>query len=202
MRLLSVIALLMMTVACRFERPGDVVSYGDNGAGAQGTQTSSGAAPGDAQRNTLDRSIQGDAGVQDGKAADQNGQVGGGTSDTPPPRSQLLPGQSLGVNETLTVTTNAGCRFELILQGDGNLVLYYNGTAKWSSATVNQGGQRLLLQTDGNLVLYTAANTAVWNTRTFNQAISHLVLQSDGNLVLYRTNNSAAWNSGSVVPGC
>ena len=44
----------------------------------------------------------------------------------------------------------------LSMQGDGNLVLYKNGTPTWASGSVGKGvgPYRLLMQSDGNLVVY------------------------------------------------
>jgi hypothetical protein len=46
-------------------------------------------------------------------------------------------------------------------------------------------GYMLILQQDGNLVLYDPANTAVWNTPTYGNIPAFLTMQMDGNLVLY-----------------
>ena len=44
----------------------------------------------------------------------------------------------------------------------------------------------LILQTDGNLVLYDAANQPKWATGTNGRAVTHVIMQPDGNLVIYR----------------
>jgi hypothetical protein len=60
-------------------------------------------------------------------------------------------------------------RIRLILQKDGNLVLYSVTTNKplWHTRTNDKGGDKLVLQGDGNLVLYTATNKALWHTKTY-----------------------------------
>lgn len=63
----------------------------------------------------------------------------------------------------------------LLMQGDGNLVIYdKSGAAKWGSATNNKSGTkapyRLVLQNDQNLVLYDSANKALWATNTVTTA--------------------------------
>lgn len=83
----------------------------------------------------------------------------------------------------------------LVLQGDGNLVLYNDFRAVWSSHTAGSKATRLTLQNDGNLVLYTASGKAVWHTETAGSDASTLKLQTDGNLVLYNPSNVARWNS-------
>ena len=55
----------------------------------------------------------------------------------------------------------------LAFQGDSNLVIYSTeGTALWSSRTVNTEGTMLQIQDDGNVVLYTDNLTMVWETDT------------------------------------
>lgn len=69
----------------------------------------------------------------------------------------------------------------LLLQGDGNFVLYWTDTnigtysptslegfhARWSTNTHGNPGAFLALQDDGNLVIYTADNTrALWASGT------------------------------------
>ena len=58
-----------------------------------------------------------------------------------------------------------------------------------------QRERRLVLQSDGNLVLYDKNNRALWHTRTASTEPGRLVLQSDGNLVLYDKNNRALWHT-------
>lgn len=41
-----------------------------------------------------------------------------------------------------------------------------NGTAVWSANTFDKGGTKLIVQNDGNLVLYTSTGTPVWATGT------------------------------------
>lgn len=82
----------------------------------------------------------------------------------------------------------------LILQPDGNLVLYdANNKAVWASNTVGKNAKFLAMQTDGNLVLYNTENRPIWNSGTANQGGIFLVLQDDGNFVLYTKNNIPTW---------
>jgi hypothetical protein len=54
----------------------------------------------------------------------------------------------------------------LVMQTDGNLVLYAAGAAWWSTGTNGTGTQnRLVMQSDGNLVVYTQLNHPVWSSR-------------------------------------
>jgi hypothetical protein len=53
----------------------------------------------------------------------------------------------------------------LIMQGDGNLVIY-SPLAIWASNTDGEPGAHLLVQNDGNVVLYRADWTPIWDTGT------------------------------------
>tara|TARA_Y100000389_G_C17127383_1_gene348494 strand:+ start:67 stop:558 length:492 start_codon:yes stop_codon:yes gene_type:complete len=103
--------------------------------------------------------------------------------------------------ECPTLRNAAGLK--LVLQGDGNLVLYdANGTALWNTGTHGQGvaPYKLVLQGDGNLVLYAANGTVLWHTVTHGQGVApyRLVLQDDHNLVLYAA-GGPIWSSGTAV---
>lgn len=96
----------------------------------------------------------------------------------------LRPNQYLGPKDT---------RYGLVLQGDGNLVLYNRRFRPlWRSQTEGSGADRLIVQPDGNLVLYDGAR-AVWSSRTDGQRATMLAAQGDGNVVLYDKNWLALW---------
>jgi hypothetical protein len=97
---------------------------------------------------------------------------------------------ALGNNETLT---SADGRFRLVMQADGNLVLYQYGQALWASGT--NGARSARMQADGNFVLYDAANRAVWASHSAGHPGARLVLQDDGNLVVYDAYGRALWAS-------
>lgn len=108
-----------------------------------------------------------------------------------PSCGRLVAGQALGQGQSV-----ASCdgRFRLVMQGDGNLVLYQGGVALWHTFTNGKGGATAVMQADGNFVLYTAGGTALWHTWTFNRPGAFLAVQNDGNLVLY-SGSTALWNS-------
>ncbi|MFI6763768.1 trypsin-like serine protease [Micromonospora sp. NPDC050417] len=96
--------------------------------------------------------------------------------------------------------TSPNDHFSLLLQSDGNLVLYVDSIPIWATGTVN--GARLANQPDGNVVLYAADGAAVWSTGTFGNGPSTLRLHDDGNLVLYRNSDLAPiWSSGTLRNG-
>lgn len=106
----------------------------------------------------------------------------------------------------------------LSMQTDGNLVLYTDGKATWSSKTAGNSGARAVLQNDRNLVVYSKAGRALFATATTTCSSVRvgavgtgtlvsggilksngytLTMQTDGNLVLYSPRR-AVWSSGSA----
>jgi hypothetical protein len=104
--------------------------------------------------------------------------------------SDTLPaGGQLGSQQYLLSSDK---RYGLLLQPDGNVVLYGPGYhVLWNSGTTTM--TRLVMQTDGNLVGYNG-NTPVWNRATTTG--TRLVMQSDGNLVEYNV-NTPLWFTGT-----
>ena len=110
--------------------------------------------------------------------------------------SKLVAGQTLSANEFL----NAG-QYQLIMQGDGNLVEYSGGAALWSSGTAGDVGDYLVLQSDGNLVIYPPTGSALWNSGTEGNAGDSFDVQTDGNLVIYSSGGVALWAKGVLLNG-
>jgi hypothetical protein len=109
--------------------------------------------------------------------------------------NNLQPGQQLAQGELLR---SADGRFILIMQTDGNLVLYYYNVALWSSATAgNSSINRAIMQTDGNFVLYDTNNVPHWSSATAGYSGSYIVMQDDGNLVIYQ-NGVPRWSSNTA----
>lgn len=82
----------------------------------------------------------------------------------------------------------------LLLQSDGNLVLYDSkNKALWSAGTHGRKASFAAFQTDGNLVVYNADHIPLWNSRTAGNPGSRLVLQDDGNLVIYNRDEHPLW---------
>lgn len=100
--------------------------------------------------------------------------------------SSLYPGQQI---------TTADRKYKLVLQFDGNLVLYSPSKAIWATGTDGKLVSRLSMQSDGNLVLYDTNGKPLWHSYTYNKGISALVIQTDGNLVIYDGLGRATWNS-------
>jgi cell wall-associated NlpC family hydrolase len=126
----------------------------------------------------------------------------GDIGDLLEPGTTLVPGDEL---------ISPGRGYQLIMQGDGNLVLYQggvtcpsascSGTALWSSGTDGANGATVTMQPDGNLVVY-YNGTAVWNSNTGGFPGAFLKLQDDDNLVIYQGGTAIwDWASGRLSPG-
>lgn len=102
----------------------------------------------------------------------------------------------LGMDQTLhegEALHSSDGRYDLLMQTDGNLVLYDHGTAIWSTNTLGNPGSSLVMQGDGNLVVYRPNGTAIWNTNTWGTAADRLVLYDDGDLVLLDPTGQVIW---------
>ena len=105
---------------------------------------------------------------------------------------------SIGTNQSLSSgqsITSANGLYKLIMQGDGNLVLYSVSHALWSSNTAGKPVVKVIMQGDGNLVLYDLQNKPYWSSGTAGRGVSSLVMQNDGNLVIYDSGNHPTWAS-------
>lgn len=92
---------------------------------------------------------------------------------------------------------------DLIMQGDGNLVLYAhmdgeNRRAIWATGTQGNSGAYAVFQGDGNLVVYNASGSPRWASGT-NGSGETLKLQNDRNLVIYNASGSAVWSTGTYT---
>ena len=132
------------------------------------------------------------------------------SSDTTPPgvKNLLKPNEYLTSNKYLVSDNKA---FFLIMQSDGNLVVYKgsgpsdNKGALWSSGTSGKGESFAIMQSDGNFVVYKGSAPAppqmpTWNSKTSGKGESFAIMQDDGNFVVYKgsgpsDNKGALWNS-------
>jgi DNA-binding beta-propeller fold protein YncE len=100
--------------------------------------------------------------------------------------------------------TSSDGRWSLIMQFDGNLVLYSSSNAAvWDTKTFSRGTGpfRLAVQEDGNLVVYQkgtcSPSDALWASHTSGrgQGPYELVLQNDRNVVLYDARRAVIWST-------
>ena len=99
--------------------------------------------------------------------------------------------------------------YYLIMQGDGNLVLYQlvgpnsapaqgvtlNLKSMWGTNTAGNSDAVFAVQPDGNLVVYGTQVNSLWASNTNGVWPAGLYLQDDGNLVLYGLD--ANWSTGT-----
>jgi hypothetical protein len=104
----------------------------------------------------------------------------------------LQPGDSLSVNQSIT---NCKGNVTLVMQGDGNLVVYGPPGALWSSVTAGTPANVAVMQGDGNFVLYNGS-TPYWSSNTAGYPGAYLVVQDDGNVVNY-LGSTALWSTGT-----
>ncbi len=106
----------------------------------------------------------------------------------------LNTGQSLTSGNYIRSWDN---RYVLLMQTDGNMVLYgpgYHGL--WSTQTGGKPGAGLAMQTDGNIVVW-YNNAPVWASNTAGLGTANMYMQTDGNLVAYNGNGTGVWGSGT-----
>jgi peptidoglycan hydrolase-like amidase len=109
-----------------------------------------------------------------------------------PARNVLRPGSWLRAGQQLTSPSG---QYRAAMQSDGNLVVYGPTAAVWSTRSAGWNGAAVVLQGDGNFVLYTSAGTALYSTRTNGKGPDWLILQDDGQLVLQRAVGPTLWSS-------
>jgi hypothetical protein len=111
---------------------------------------------------------------------------------------KLTPGQKLFPNQAL-LSPNEW--YALVMQDDGNLVLYPIGItqADWSSGTSGRSVAWAAMQSDGNFVVYESSGTPLWSSGTSGSNVAWIALQNDGNLVIYRTDGQPLWSSSTSL---
>jgi hypothetical protein len=101
---------------------------------------------------------------------------------SPPSCGVLLPGESLALNEELR---SCNRRVILIMQKDGNLVLYgSSGRALWDTGTFDTDGNRAVMQTDGDFVVYGRSGKRLFSTQTSAWPGAHLEVRDEGSVVI------------------
>ena len=109
----------------------------------------------------------------------------------------LRDGQRLNIDEKITSSDG---NFYLLMQRDGNLVLYDKGNqAYWATDTVGSNASFAAMQSDGNFVLYTNDGRPVWASNTDGHHNSYIIIQNDRNLVIYQDNNNPIWASNTAT---
>ena len=85
-----------------------------------------------------------------------------------------------GQTQTLWASdTNGKSGKYVIMQNDGNVVIYSDTKALWASDTNGKGLGTLTLQNDGNLVLYSATSRVLWASDTNGENTSLMTKYED-----------------------
>ncbi len=91
--------------------------------------------------------------------------------------------------------------YKLIMQNDGNLVLYKFNEPVWSTNTIGAESSppyRVCLHEDGNLVVYgtiEGKETPRWQTNTGGKGVKSLIVHDDGTIILLGGQNEIVWKS-------
>src|SRR6478736_1697962 len=125
----------------------------------------------------------------------------GALLSSPAPAGAAAGSNRLSAGEKLTagqrITSDSG-KLSLVMQDDGNLVLYAPGSkARWHTNTNGNPGAYTAMQGDGNLVVYSAQGTSLWQTQTYGTGAAFAQVQDDGNLVLYTSAPKSVWQTGT-----
>ncbi|WP_050411745.1 M4 family metallopeptidase [Massilia sp. NR 4-1] len=105
---------------------------------------------------------------------------------------RLDAGRELAAGESVK---SCNGQYTLIMQGDGNLVLYRSGNVPlWNAQTYGNPGAYSIFQDDGNLVVYrSASRTPLWNSSTYSSPGAQLAVRDDGNMVITSPNGLPVW---------
>ncbi len=91
-------------------------------------------------------------------------------------------------------------RSTLVMQGDGNLVLYRSGgKARWATGTDGKTVSQAIMQGDGNFVMYGPGGVYIWDTATDGHPGAWLIIQNDGNVVIYDSAGNPLWATNTNV---
>jgi hypothetical protein len=113
-------------------------------------------------------------------------EINHGTGTALWPNQYLIPNQSL-------VSDNGA--YKLIMQGDGNLVLYSTTGVRWNSGTWgNYDVLYAVMQGDGNFVIYKQGGIAIWNSGTQRNPGAWLQLNGDGVIAIYKPGSIPIWH--------
>lgn len=116
-------------------------------------------------------------------------------SSLPATNNVINQGEQLHTGQSRTATNGAAT---LIMQGDGNLVLYGQFGPMWSTGTGGNPGSFAVYDWSGNLIVYSASSVVLWQSGTWPGSGSVLIVQDDGNFVGYR--GPAYWATNTFSP--
>ena len=102
---------------------------------------------------------------------------------------------SLAKDGTLSSTDSSGKKRwsasgkgdRLILQSDGNLVLYQGDSAVWSTKTDGKGGKWLSIRDDGSFIVSTKDDKTIWTSAVDASSYKGSIVQWDGDTASQKT---------------
>ncbi|MPY49685.1 protein kinase domain-containing protein [Streptomyces acidicola] len=159
-----------------------------------GTQRSSAESSPSAQGRPSDSAASATANGKPSPSATESG------TPSAPAQEPQEPGAALKVIQaTFELATGesveAGAR-TLVMQEDGNLVIYdQDRKPRWAAMTKGEGNSARF-QPDGNLVVYNRDGQPLWASRTNGHPGAVLVFQADGN-VLIKSGDTVLWAAGT-----
>lgn len=82
-------------------------------------------------------------------------------------------------------------RYALVLQHDGNLVLYKHPSIEviWARGT-NEKARKFVASKDGNFAILNFKDKPIWSTKTSGR--NRLLIEEDGNLVVYSQSSESS----------
>ena len=94
-------------------------------------------------------------------------------------------------------------RSRLLFRNDGNLVLYREMEALWSSGTIGTGAQRVVMQHDGDLAIYrhpAYGAEPVWRSRSGGFPGAALSVLDRGGVVIRSDGSPILWSAALTPP--
>lgn len=111
---------------------------------------------------------------------------------------RMTNGETLVLTQFL-ISPNAAAT--LLLQQDGNLVVYCASNPKWATGTTAGRSMYFQAQSDGNLVVYDVDFLPIWASNTSGNPGAVLTLLNSGNLILKdSTGATTLWQSSTTCP--
>ena len=109
------------------------------------------------------------------------------------PVGDLGPGQSLLIDQSITSRDSSAT---LLMQSDGNLVVYQGGAPVWSTGTAGQGALAATIQPNGNLMLVDGDGFVFQtNSGSGDNSLARLHLTNEGQLIVLRADGARLWES-------
>jgi hypothetical protein len=117
-------------------------------------------------------------------------------ASVPPPAQAADRGSAIYKDERLNRDDyikrefGGGARIILIMQNDGNLVLYWQvprgnySRVCWSAGIAGKGGRYAIYQKDGNFVVYDKNGKDVWASKTKGETGATVDISSNGRLYI------------------